>query len=216
MPSSHHYQLNEIVGLIRMTDPGKLLDIGTGFGKFGFLAREYLELWDGREKYVDWERQIDGIEAFEPYLTPVHDYIYSTVYKGDALQILGSLTEHYDLVLMIDILEHFSREDGKKVLDHCRRISRNILVSVPISMAKQQEMFGNPYETHRYQWTRRDLRDYPDKFFVPGNRSLICYIGEDSKRIGKLFRKEMSHRNLVLLLDYLKLRTPLKKLLGRS
>ena len=50
MPSSHYFQLNEIVDLIALTNPVKVLDIGVGFGKYGFLAREYLELWkDGGE-----------------------------------------------------------------------------------------------------------------------------------------------------------------------
>jgi SAM-dependent methyltransferase len=216
MPSSHNYQLNEIVDLIRMTDPQRMLDIGTGFGKYGFLAREYLELWNGREKYGEWERQIDGIEAFEPYLTPVHHFIYSRVFKGDALKVLETMTGKYDLVLLVDVLEHFTREDGMKVLDHCMRISRNTLVSVPIAMTVQDAVFGNSYETHRYQWNKKDFSVFTAKFFVPNNRSLICYIGEDSQRIFRMYRKERSRQILVLLLEYLKLRAPLKKLLGRS
>jgi hypothetical protein len=31
--------------------PKSILDIGTEFGKYGVLCREYLELWDGRQKY---------------------------------------------------------------------------------------------------------------------------------------------------------------------
>ena len=31
--------------------PFSILDIGSGFGKYGVLCREYLELWDGRQEY---------------------------------------------------------------------------------------------------------------------------------------------------------------------
>ena len=63
MPSSAPNQINQIVQLMMIVKPQSLLDIGIGFGKFGFLAREYLELWDRRNKYDDWQRRIDGIEA---------------------------------------------------------------------------------------------------------------------------------------------------------
>ncbi len=70
MPSSHFGQLNEIVELIKLSKPKSVLDIGVGFGKYGVLAREYLELWDEGKKYNDREIRIDGIEAFEKYITP--------------------------------------------------------------------------------------------------------------------------------------------------
>ncbi len=65
MPTSNPYQINEILEAINITRPRSILDIRVGFGKYGVLAREYLELYDGREKYGDWKRRIDGIEAFE-------------------------------------------------------------------------------------------------------------------------------------------------------
>ena len=54
MPFSHFTQLNTILELITLTDPMSMLDIGVGFGKYGVLAREYLELRDGREAYSPW------------------------------------------------------------------------------------------------------------------------------------------------------------------
>ena len=88
MPSSIPQQLNDIVELIIDTNPKSILDVGVGFGKYGFLSREYLELWDGRGQYKDWRRRIDGIEAFKEYLTPIHDFVYNHVYVGNVLDIL--------------------------------------------------------------------------------------------------------------------------------
>lgn len=53
--------------LVTIMDPRSVLDIGTGFGKYGILCREYLELWDGRQQYSDFKRRIDGVEAYSPY-----------------------------------------------------------------------------------------------------------------------------------------------------
>src|SRR5208283_1293046 len=120
MPSSHHYQLNEIIELIIDTNPAKLLDIGIGYGKYGFLAREYLELWEQGSSYDSHKRQIDGIEAFDEYITPVHRLIYDQIFSGDAKEVLPLIKDRYDLILMIDVLEHFTHEDGVKVIEECR------------------------------------------------------------------------------------------------
>jgi hypothetical protein len=36
--------------LIISVKPFSFLDVGSDFGKYGILCREYLELWDGRER----------------------------------------------------------------------------------------------------------------------------------------------------------------------
>jgi len=214
MPSSHHYQLNEILELIIETNPARLLDIGIGFGKYGFLAREYLELWQPDSVYGAHNRQIDGIEAFEAYLTPLHSLIYDKIYTGDAKEVLPTLSNRYDLILMIDVFEHFSYDDGLKVLEECRRCGRNILISVPRIMSVQEEVYGNPYETHRYNWSRKDFSEIHDKFFVYNSRSTICYIGEDSARIQNILGKRNRRKRLVRMLELTRLKKPLKFLLG--
>jgi len=215
MPSSHHYQLNEILELIIETNPRKLLDIGIGFGKYGFLSREYLELWEPGAVYGEHKRQIDGIEAFEAYLTPLHRLIYDHIFTGDARDILTAITDRYDLILMIDVLEHFTYEDGLKVLEECRRCGRNILISVPKIMSVQEEVYGNPYETHRFNWKRKDFSGIPDKFFLYNAKSTICYIGEDSRRIGGILKKRKRRRTLVRILELTGLKRPLKYILGK-
>jgi hypothetical protein len=213
MPSSHYFQLNEIVDLISLTDPGKLLDIGIGFGKYGFLAREYLELWNDIGDYNKWERQIDGIEAFEPYITPVHKFIYNNVFLGNAIEILPDLKDKYDLILMIDVFEHFTYQDGLKLLGECRKKGKNILISVPIEMSAQEAVYGNEFETHKYPWKKTDFKDIHDKFFLENVRSTICFIGEDSYRIKKILRKRRIRRGIIHVLGVLYLKKIIKFLL---
>jgi SAM-dependent methyltransferase len=215
MPSSHHYQLNEIIELIIETNPKKLLDIGIGYGKYGFLAREYLELWEQGSAYDSRKRQIDGIEAFDAYVSPIHRLIYDHIFTGDAKDILPGMTDRYDLILMIDVLEHFTYDDGLKVLEECRRCGRNIIIAVPRVMSEQEDVYGNPYETHRYNWKRKDFLKIRDKFFLYNVKSTICYIGEDSQRIRHILKIRKCRRTVIRVLNLTGLKKPLKFILGR-
>ncbi|KON27191.1 hypothetical protein AC481_05530 [miscellaneous Crenarchaeota group archaeon SMTZ-80] len=185
MPISQLHQLNEIMELILLTNPKSVLDVGVGFGKYGFLSREYLELLDGRQKYNDWKRQIDGIEVFKDYLTPVHDFIYNHIYIGNALEIIPTIKTKYALVLLIDILEHLDYREGIKLLNNCQEVGSSILVSTPKNIGFQNASFGNPFETHKFQWRKKHFNQFEKRVFIPNDNSLICYIGENALMIKK-------------------------------
>jgi 2-polyprenyl-3-methyl-5-hydroxy-6-metoxy-1,4-benzoquinol methylase len=169
MPFSQSSQLSAIVEFIEKEIPTSILDVGVGMGQYGFLARINLEgvnLFRVNDKDAsqtpkhEWRVRIDGIEAFRTYLTPVHDYVYNKIMIGDALEILPTIREHaYELVLAIDILEHFAKPDGVRFLDHVKRIaSRAVLVSTPKEVLGQ-EVEANPYESHRSQWSQEELAE---------------------------------------------------------
>jgi hypothetical protein len=183
MPSSDSHQISPIIDIIRAVQPQSVLDIGVGFGKFGFLCREYLELWDGRDQYNDWRRRIDGVEAFEAYITPLHRLIYSNLYTGNALDVLPTLTTYYDLILLIDVIEHFTVEQGMRLLNECSRRARGLIVSTPLVVSAQESAFGNAFETHRSQWTPSAFDIWPEKIFFPGTQSLLCYLRFDGVKI---------------------------------
>ena len=71
MPSSQYRQISKIMDLVITLKPNSILDIGAGFGKYGLLCREYLELWDGRQIYSQFLRRIDAVEVFKNYVNPL-------------------------------------------------------------------------------------------------------------------------------------------------
>ena len=183
MPTSNLHQISDVVELIVAADPQSILDVGVGFGKYGVLAREYLELLDGRAIYGDWRRRIDGVEIFPDYLTGLHETVYDQVIVGDAAEILPGLGEQsYDLVLLIDVIEHFDRPTGNEILRQSLRVGRNVIVSTPLGFFTQ-EGFDNPHEQHRSRWSRRDLKStgHPS-FFLPETHVLLGFAGRDSAR----------------------------------
>ncbi len=221
MPTSHYFQIGEIVSFILFTNPSSTLDIGAGFGKYGFLSREYLELWDGRNNYHDRQRKIHGIEVFEDYITPIHDFIYDRMYIGNAIDILPTLKEQYDLILLIDILEHFDFNEGLRILQECSTRGRNILISVPNYLGHQKDAFGNTFETHKFHWKRYHFKRYNKKFVLNNiGGSLLIYIGENSRDVLSKWRTMKRKHSLLVLrtvnvLETMGLLEPMERLLNK-
>lgn len=155
--------------------PMKVLDIGTGFGKYGVLCREYLDLWDGRQKY-EFTRRIDGVEAFRGYITPLHQYVYDNIYNDNIMKLIEKLEMGYDLVLLLDVLEHFEKVQGRSLLNILLAKNTGVLICTPKHPSAQKNAFGNTYETHRSTWTRKEFSQSANTFFVPDGISFICYM----------------------------------------
>jgi hypothetical protein len=182
--------------LIVNLNPASVLDIGIGFGKYGFLCREYLELWDGRENYSEFLRRIDGVEVFENYITPMHDFVYNHLYVRDISKIIDELNFSYDLVLLVDVLEHFNKCEGKVLLTKILGNNKGVLISTPKNPSNQKDAFNNIYETHRARWTKQELSSLhssssssssSSSFFIRDSTHLIAYIGrkESVKRLAR-------------------------------
>lgn len=193
MPTSYHRQISTILDAIIALNPTSVLDIGVGFGKYGVLCREYLELWDGREDYHTFTHQIDGIEAFEDYLTPLHSYVYNHIYIGKAQTIIKTLTTSYDLVLLIDVLEHLTETEGRAFLKYVLSHHQGILISTPKHVEHQDTPFDNPHEAHISQWTLNKLRALGPSIVFNDRDSHIVYLGTRTS-VGKILGKQRLER----------------------
>lgn len=167
MPFSQSSQISAIVQFGEALQPASILDVGVGMGQYGFLFRTNLEnvglfeidgakaTWRPKDQ---WRVKIDGIEGCKDYITAVHDFAYNQVTIGDALDCLSKIADKsYEFVIAIDILEHFWKEDGWRLLSELTRVcSRAALVSTPKDF-HAQEFEANPLETHRSLWSCEDL-----------------------------------------------------------
>jgi hypothetical protein len=174
-------------------NPGSVLDIGSGFGKYGLLCREYLELWDGRQKYQEFLRRIDGVEVFGKYITPVHQFVYNNIYSEDITTLVDRLDFRYDLVLLIDVFEHFDKPTGESLLRKLLQKNNSVLISTPKNPSAQKDAFENKYEIHKAKWTKHELADCRHTFFIRDRTHRIAYIGNKSS-VDKLKRRTFLRR----------------------
>ncbi|MBU0718430.1 MAG: class I SAM-dependent methyltransferase [Planctomycetes bacterium] len=166
MPSSTPYALPTIASIARQLRPRSVLDVGIGFGKYGYLFREYLDIWD-MEDVGDYDRDrwkviIEGIEATPEYITPLHDYIYDTIHVGDVTEIIDGLGL-YDVIIIGDVIEHFPKPIGEALLDKLyAHTGQCLLLTFPPNCPKTHDTLHNPRECHRSSWDRQDFRRFPN------------------------------------------------------
>lgn len=155
MPSSRFDLIPFILNRVVMWRPKSILDIGVGFGKYGVLFREYLDIWDVDKPYDHKGLRLIGVEAFEKYRNPVWD-VYDKVYTEDILTILPELSrESFDLLFMGDVIEHLTKEEGVRILSSLNY--KRLIIVTPRMVSDQKAVYGNPYEIHKSQWSEEDF-----------------------------------------------------------
>jgi len=167
--TSNWQNISHCVGTLRRLMPASVLDVGTGFGRWGMLCREFLDAWEGREARALWKVRIDGIEAFPSCLTPLHGYIYDRIFVGDAVDVLPSLGV-YDVIYLGDVVEHQTKPRALALLDAAVRHARKAaIVTIPIGDNWPQEVGadGNWFHAHRSTWELDDFDCYPGAIRQP-------------------------------------------------
>lgn len=159
MPSSNPMLISKVVREIENIMPETILDIGIGFGKYGFLAREYTDIRFGRYEKRDWTTRIDGIEIFGKYISDIQRNIYSNIYIGDAFELIKKFSG-YDLIIFCDVIEHMEYAQGIEILNMLRQKTKYALVATPINVVAQDAYMGNLFEQHISKYSLEVLSKY--------------------------------------------------------
>ena len=153
MPVSHFINRRPILRHLRASaesspdKPLEILDLGIGLGNFGKLIKSRL----------GFPTILTGVEVFEQYRNNKWNY-YDQLFISEIVEFLGSTDRSYDHILLIDVLEHFERDQGLSIIQAItERALRSVLVSTPTTAYPQDDAGGNPYETHRYIWSDSEI-----------------------------------------------------------
>ncbi len=211
MPSSDINNIAPILAVLQNCRPTSVLDVGCGFGKYGYLAREYLDVQSGRLTRNQWKTRIVGVEAFAPYSNPVWDFVYDKVHIARAEEVLPTLG-FFDVILMVDIIEHLKKEPAESLVAQALKQCRTLIVSTPARFMPQADLNGNECETHHIVFTREN---FPKGVHVAKLPCTVCnvFIASSQSINGEIIPGRLYWKGLSLMG---KIAWPLSRALGRG
>jgi predicted SAM-dependent methyltransferase len=161
MGTSNWQNISYNIELTRKLNPKSILDIGVGFGRWGMLFREFLEIWEKGRYDGKWEIKMDGVEIYEPYIKDYHKYFYDNIYIANALDYMKETEKNYDLINCGDVIEHFTKKDGEELIKLCLTKGKYLLITIPVGKNWEQLSAGdNPFEEHKSVWYNNDFTKY--------------------------------------------------------
>lgn len=160
---------------VHRLQPERMIELGIGCGKYGALCREMLDGIYGRCRPDQWLRRIDGVEIWEPYRNPMWG-CYDEVRIADFAECPPA---GYDLVLMVDSLEHVVPEVGAQLLAALVERNRHVIVSVPNGPMPQDEpVHGNPHERHLATYYGLEFNRYDPRVLHLGLCRVVSIKGK--------------------------------------
>jgi 2-polyprenyl-3-methyl-5-hydroxy-6-metoxy-1,4-benzoquinol methylase len=100
---------------------------------------------------------IDAWERFEPDMLLDLEVYDLPLFKA-----------RFDVVLMLDVIEHLSKARGEVILRQAKRIGKTVIILTPIQWDpntqfvndEKSDYYQNTYNTHKSVWHRGELFDF--------------------------------------------------------
>ncbi|MFQ3599201.1 MAG: class I SAM-dependent methyltransferase [Chloroherpetonaceae bacterium] len=143
-----------------------LLDVGCG-------SNSPIRFFSKKLKYAV------GVDGFLPSIEKSRANQIHHDYKQANLMEIDSVFEpkSFDTVLASDVIEHFEKADGLKLLEKMEKVARKkVIVFTPNGFQPQGEFENNPYQLHRSGWTVKEMQSLG--FKVVGMMGLKPLRGE--------------------------------------
>jgi len=134
--------------------------VGPGFGKWGVLAREYLEVY-GNKRFEPktWKVRIDAIEANQEYMNIIKDFVYDHIYWTPVQEYIKHHyipDNKYDLILILDVIEHVTKQEGIHIIKYFQEHSNNIMILTPSKLSMTHSQW-NHWEDHKCVWSLEEF-----------------------------------------------------------
>lgn len=123
----------------------QVLDIGFGDGSLGRLIKNYIPT-------SHWS--VDGVDGFEPNCNNevlFNDKIYRNIWHGLAQDIPSEQFKAYDLICLLDIIEHLDVETAKSLLKELLSSMKDdayLFISTPLWFYPQDAIQEGDLEEH--------------------------------------------------------------------
>jgi hypothetical protein len=161
MATSSWTHIQVVIELVFHLKPKRILDIGKGFGKYGLLLHEYVGVPGNRRPNPNLtigEQSsivIDAVECNGDYLWPHIPHFYRNVFHSRVEDTYTHLPA-YDLVLLIEVLEHIPADTGKQLLSHFYGTGASIIVTTPREFY-ERTAYESDAERHVSFWPPKEI-----------------------------------------------------------
>ena len=100
-----------------------------------------------------------GVDIFLPFIELSKKKRIHQGYIAADIPRIDFKPKSFDAVVLIEVLEHLSKEEGAELLEKAQGWARKkVIVSTPNGFLPQAGLSGNPYETHRSGWKVGELK----------------------------------------------------------
>ena len=105
-----------------------------------------------------------GIDGFKPSIDAVRQYCINEnlehyQFEVQNIELVHFNEDQFDIVILIDVIEHLSKESGLKLLESAKYwASRCVYVSTPNGFLKQDPYDSNSFQEHLSGWTVNEFR----------------------------------------------------------
>jgi len=138
-----------------------ILDVGCGYGKWGFLVKKYF--WSTQDGEATREPVVIGVDLFSSSLKRLRNHqIYDALINADATA-LPFKDKTFDTVFGMELIEHLPKQEGIGLLHELERVARRcVLISTPNYPDFRGGLEGvdgfNLHENHLSYWKPGELR----------------------------------------------------------
>ena len=214
MPRSPGKVISRVLNICREIGPQSVLDVGCGWGEYGFLLRFHMErpeLWpkDITES-PDWEMRIDGIEIVAENIGGLHKLCYNRVSVGNVFDLLDDLPE-YDVILMGELVEHLEKADAERLIRGLLpKAKKACIITTPLGFMPHGALLGQETERHLSGWMPKDFKQLGEcSIFLEGLEQkwpgIVCALTNDPSSIALTMRSASRLRAFIrhMILDIL-------------
>lgn len=183
MPSSRPSLIHRVIKTLRIIDNRepleRILDIGPGWGKYGLLLREYFDGPSIMKTPRAWKLKVDCVEVCREYTHPHMMHIYDVVWIDDVRSWIYKIQGKWDVILLIDVIEHISKEDWMLVHSKIKSRAKWILIATPTKFVHQTLVELGQYHELEQHVTLYEEKDFPPESLIKKDWTYLVLLQGD-------------------------------------